>query len=73
MLDVCAAPGGKSFAAGHGAAGIGARSLSCDLHPHKLKLIEAAARQRLGITSIRTALADAREEHAAVAGAARMW
>ena len=32
--------------------------------PHKLKLIDSGA-QRLGITSIRTALADAREEHAA--------
>ena len=38
--------------------------LSCDIHPHKLKLIENGA-QRLGLRSIRTALADGREEHAA--------
>ena len=37
----------------------GGQILSCDVHPHKLKLIDSGA-QRLGITSIRTALADAR-------------
>ena len=37
--------------------------LSCDIHPHKLKLIENGA-ARLGITIIRTALADGRERHA---------
>lgn len=37
--------------------------LSCDIHPHKLKLIESGA-ARLGITIIRTALADGRERHA---------
>ena len=38
--------------------------LSCDIHPHKLKLIENGA-ARLGITIVRTALADGRERHAA--------
>ena len=38
--------------------------ISCDIHPHKLKLIENGA-QRLGIGCIRTMLADAREHHAA--------
>ena len=63
VLDMCAAPGGKSFALAidmkdHGAI------ISCDIHPHKLKLIESGA-ARLGISCIRTALADGREHHAA--------
>ena len=63
VLDVCAAPGGKSFAM---AMEMGNRGdiLSCDIHPHKLKLIENGA-ARLGITIVRTALADGRERHAA--------
>ena len=60
---LCAAPGGKSFAMAMDRRDRG-QILSCDVHPHKLKLIDSGA-QRLGITSIRTALADAREEHAA--------
>ena len=62
VLDVCAAPGGKSFAL---AIDMGDRGdiLSCDIHPHKLRLIEHGA-ARLGIGSIRTALADGREHHA---------
>ena len=63
VLDLCAAPGGKSFAM---AMEMGNRGdiLSCDIHPHKLKLIENGA-ARLGITIVRTALADGRERHAA--------
>ena len=63
VLDLCAAPGGKSFAM---AMEMGNRGdiLSCDIHPHKLKLIEDGA-ARLGITIVRTALADGRERHAA--------
>ena len=63
VQDVCAAPGGKSFAAAIAMGGEG-EILSCDIHPHKLKLIENGA-QRLGIGCIRTMLADAREHHAA--------
>ena len=68
VLDVCSAPGGKSFAIAidrndHG------KIISCDIHPHKLKLIEKGA-ERLGLTSITTALADGREEHTAWVGAA---
>lgn len=68
VLDVCAAPGGKSFAL---AMDMGDRGdiLSCDIHPHKLKLIENGA-ARLGLTSVRTALADGRERHAAWVGKA---
>ena len=62
VLDVCAAPGGKSFAMAMQMENRG-DILSCDIHPHKLKLIENGA-ARLGITIIRTALADGRERHA---------
>lgn len=63
VLDVCAAPGGKSFALAIDMADKG-DILACDIHAHKLKLVESNAR-RLGITSVRTALADGREHHAA--------
>ena len=43
--------------------------LSCDVHPYKVKLIESGA-QRLGLTCIRAAAADARERHAAWEGQA---
>ena len=68
VLDVCAAPGGKSFAL---AMDMGDKGdiLSCDIHPHKLKLIENGA-ARLGLRSIRTALADGSESHAAWIGQA---
>lgn len=58
VLDACAAPGGKSFAAAirmEGRGGI----LSCDLHPHKKKLIEDGAK-RLGIDCITASVMDAR-------------
>lgn len=63
VLDVCAAPGGKSFAL---AIDMGDKGeiRSCDVHAHKLKLVESSAK-RLGITSVRTALADGRVHHAA--------
>ena len=48
VLDCCAAPGGKSFAAAMAGAG---RIRSCDLHAHKIPLIESGAR-RLGITEL---------------------
>ncbi len=62
VMDVCAAPGGKSFSL---AIDMGDRGqiLSCDIHPHKLNLMERSA-QRLGISCVRTALADGREFHA---------
>ncbi|NLU23540.1 MAG: 16S rRNA (cytosine(967)-C(5))-methyltransferase RsmB [Clostridiales bacterium] len=63
IMDVCAAPGGKSFAAAITQGDRGS-IVSCDVHPHKLELIDKGA-ARLGITSIRTALADGRESHTA--------
>lgn len=68
VLDVCSAPGGKSFAIAIDRGDHG-KIISCDVHPHKLTLIEKGA-QRLGLTSITPALADGREEHAAWLGAA---
>lgn len=67
VLDVCAAPGGKSFALAMetgDACGIAA----CDIHPHKLALIEKGA-ARLGLAGVRACLADGRENNAAWNGA----
>ena len=49
VLDACAAPGGKSFAAAIAMENRGSVT-SCDIHPHKLRLIEAGY-QRLGAKS----------------------
>ncbi len=56
VLDCCAAPGGKSFAAAIRMEGRG-EVISCDLHPHKKKLIQAGA-DRLGLTNISSMTAD---------------
>lgn len=58
VLDVCAAPGGKSFAAAV-AMGNKGEIVSCDIHENKLKRIREGA-ARLGLTSIRTEAADGR-------------
>ena len=57
VLDACAAPGGKSFAAAIAMGGRG-EILSCDLHPHKKKLIQLGA-ERLGLECIQSKTADA--------------
>ncbi len=57
VLDCCAAPGGKSFAAAIAGAG---QIISCDVHPHKVELIKKGA-QRLGLNAIRSNLQDATE------------
>ena len=68
VMDVCAAPGGKSFSTAIDMENRG-EILSCDIHPHKLSLMERNA-QRLGITCVRTALADGREPHVSWQGQA---
>lgn len=50
ILDCCAAPGGKSFAAAMAMADSG-EILSCDVHEHKIALIQNGA-QRLGIRGL---------------------
>ena len=57
VLDCCAAPGGKSFAASIAMGGQG-EIISCDIHPHKTGLISAGA-ERLGLTNITARLQDA--------------
>lgn len=59
VLDVCAAPGGKSTHIAEKMNNQG-KVLSMDIHPHKLKLIEENG-QRLGISIIETRAGDARE------------
>ena len=55
VLDCCAAPGGKSFAAAVCGAG---EITSCDVHAHKIDLIRNGA-SRLGFENIRAQLHDA--------------
>ncbi len=57
VLDCCAAPGGKSFAAAMAMGGKGSIT-SCDVHAHKTGLIENGA-QRLGLENVTTRQQDA--------------
>ena len=59
VLDVCAAPGGKSFSAAFAMRNEG-EIVACDLHEDKLKRIRDGA-ERLGINCIATETADGRE------------
>lgn len=59
VLDCCAAPGGKSFAAAIEMENRG-EVLSCDIHPHKIKLLQAG-RDRLGLSIISPCLQSASE------------
>ena len=56
VLDCCAAPGGKSFACAISMNNQG-QVISCDLHPHKKKLIQAGA-DRLGLSIVTPMTAD---------------
>ena len=58
VLDVCAAPGGKSLSAAFAMAGNGS-IVACDLHENKLKRIQESA-DRLGVNIITTQAADGR-------------
>ena len=57
VLDCCSAPGGKSFAAAMVLKGTGS-IISCDIHPHKVPLIQAGA-ERLGIENLSAQVQDA--------------
>ena len=59
VLDACAAPGGKSFAAAIAMEGRG-KVVSCDIHPHKMDLIRAGAK-RLGLDCITAQVLDGKE------------
>ena len=59
VLDCCAAPGGKSFAAAMDMGGKGS-IISCDVHSHKAELIRAGA-DRLGLTNLEARQQDATE------------
>ena len=58
VLDVCAAPGGKSLSAAFAMEGKGSIT-ACDLHENKLKRIQESA-DRLGVDTISTEAADGR-------------
>ncbi len=62
VLDCCAAPGGKSFAAAMAMQGQGSIR-SCDIHEHKIPLIEKGA-QRLGISILSACQQDAAQRNA---------
>ncbi len=66
VLDCCAAPGGKSFAAAIAMGGSGS-ILSCDVHEHKVAIIAAGAR-RLGMETVTARQQDATEFVAGWAG-----
>ena len=61
ILDCCAAPGGKSFAAAI-ATGNKATVYACDIHPHKAELIEKGA-ARLGIEKLTAMVQDASQQN----------
>ena len=56
VLDACASPGGKSFSSAVAMGNVG-EIISCDLHPHKKKLVQNGA-NRLGLSCIQPMTAD---------------
>jgi len=66
VLDACAAPGGKSFAAAVQMYDQGCM-ISCDIHENKWKRIRAGA-ERLGLSCISTRTMDARRPDADLVG-----
>ena len=57
VLDICAAPGGKTFTLSQMMCDKG-KIVACDLHKHRVELIEKGAK-RLGIGCIETRVSDA--------------
>ncbi len=68
VIDCCAAPGGKSFAAAVAMGGKG-EIISSDLHEHRTQLIEKGA-LRLGFSNIKVAQRDASQPWQAMEGKA---
>lgn len=63
VLDLCAAPGGKSFSAAMFAKD--GEIVSCDLYPQRVGLIGEGAK-RLGITNLKPVVADATEQNSSL-------
>lgn len=70
VLDVCAAPGGKSFTIAQRMQNRG-RVLSLDLHESRVRLIEGGAK-RLGLSCIEAAVSDAAKPNPAMPRADRV-
>jgi 16S rRNA (cytosine967-C5)-methyltransferase len=68
VIDACAAPGGKSFAAAIDMRDRG-RIISCDINENKLRRVTESA-QRMGLKSIETRVMDARVINAELMGTA---
>lgn len=62
VIDVCSAPGGKTMTMAQMMENEG-RIISCDIHEHKLKLINETA-ERLGINIVETMLRDGTDKNA---------
>lgn len=60
VYDVCAAPGGKSFTLAQLMGNVG-EVISCDLHPHRVRLIAEGA-ERLGLSCVKAVVRDALAE-----------
>ena len=56
ILDVCAAPGGKTFTLAQNLSD--GEIISCDIHSHRVKLIEQGA-ERLGLSAVKPTVNDA--------------
>ena len=69
VLDVCAAPGGKTFTIAETLANTGS-VLSCDIYRHKIDLIQNGA-DRLGLTNVTARLRDAATDETPLQGAVR--
>lgn len=61
ILDMCAAPGGKSFTIAEMMQNQG-EIYAFDLHPHRVKLIQEGA-ERLGLTCVHTTVQNAAQYH----------
>ncbi len=70
VCDVCSAPGGKAFYSAIRMENQG-QIISCDLHRHKLSLIESGAK-RLGIDIIKTIQRDASSKDAPLPNCSRI-